>query len=83
MIKTAAALALAAVLAAGAAEAQTANSAPTSGSSVGGGNVSRTPPSVGATGAAGSGQAAAAPTPLDRAQEHRAQKTTSSVCKGC
>ena len=86
MLKTVAALVLAAALGAPAAQAQTANSAPTSAPGVGG-NVSRAPPSVGGaagqTGAATGQAGAAAPTPLDRTEEQRSQKTTSSVCKGC
>ena len=88
------AVALAAAFSVAGAAAQTANSTPTAGVGGAGGNVSRAAPSVGggAAAAGGTGHAAGnrggqagagAPTPLERTEEQRSQKTTSSICKGC
>lgn len=77
------ALALLALPAAGTALAQTANVSPTSPSSAGSGNVSRTAPS-GSTAIPTPGQPQiGAPTPTEEHYEHKSQKDTTSVCKGC
>ncbi|RYC31443.1 hypothetical protein D3273_13760 [Lichenibacterium minor] len=66
-----------------AALAQTANVSPTSPSSTSPGNVSRTAPS-GSTAKPDPGvPQVGAPTPTEQHYEHKAQKDTTSVCKGC
>ena len=64
------------------AEAQTANSSPTSGTGAGGGDVVRAAPS-GSTAQPLAGQPQiSAPTPLEQHEEDKSKKET-TICKGC
>ncbi len=78
-------LAIAAALAALASpsQAQTANASPTSGAGGGAGNVARTAPSGGTAMPSAGQPQIGAPTPLEEHEEHKSEKVTGSVCKGC
>ena len=64
------------------ADAQTANSSPTSGTGAGGGNVVRTAPSGGTTQPLAGQPQIGAPTPLEQHEEDKSKKET-TICKGC
>ncbi len=64
------------------AQAQTANSSPTSGTGAGGSNVVRTAPSGGTTQPLAGQPQVGAPTPLEQQEDDKSKKET-SICKGC
>ena len=64
------------------ADAQTANSSPTSGTGAGGSNVVRTAPSGGTTQPLAGQPQIGAPTPLEQNVEDKSKKET-TICKGC
>ena len=66
-----------------AALAQTANVSPTSPSGTSPGNTIRTAPSGSTARPNGGDPQIGAPTPTENHFEHKAQKDTTSVCKGC